>query len=226
VLDHAGIDYAGKEPETALRRVPAAMPPPAGQARLNTQKLYFPLPAPERVAVLGREFRAEANIREFARDDIERLRVYAPEALVLPLDAALSLADQQTRGLLDLPELTTAIIVLTSLADSPLAEHHRDLLWRAFRVPVFEQLRGWDGAIIARECEVHDGLHIEELVAILQLQDDELLVTQLTASETPVVRARTGLTGELVTGHCECGVETLRLRRLTPLRVKTAAATA
>jgi len=125
-----------------------------------------------------------------------------------------------------LPSLTIAIVVLTSLADSPLAGHHRDLLWRAFGVPVFEQLRGWDGAVIAKECEVHDGLHIDELAAILQWQEDELLVTQLTAFENPILRVRTGLTGEIATGHCECGNETPRLMKLAPLRAKAAAATA
>jgi len=116
-------------------------------------------------------------------------------------------------------------VVLTSLGDSPLEDHHRELLWRAFRVPVFEQLRGWDGAILARECEVHDGLHIEDAAVILHLHAEELLATQLTAFTEPIVRARTGLTGDIATAQCECGAETPRLRNLASLRANVTAAT-
>ncbi len=48
------------------------------------------------------------------------------------------------------PSVRTAIVVLTSCEDSPLTDDHRDLLWRAWGVPVFEQLRGLDGTIIAQ----------------------------------------------------------------------------
>ena len=101
------------------------------------------------------------------------------------------------------------MVVLTSLADSPLGDHHRDLLWRAFGVPVFEQLRRWDGTVIAKECEVHDGLHIDEAATTLHLDGGELLVTG----------ASTGLTAEMITDPCDCGAETTRLRSLAPLHV-------
>jgi hypothetical protein len=130
-------------------------------------------------------------------EDLPWLRVWAPEVLVLPLDLALSLADRKQRGLFDLPSLNTAIVVLTSIDDSPLADHHRDLLWRAFGLPVFEQLRASDGAVIASECEVHDGLHI--------------------------IESRPDLKGEVVTDHCACGAETPRLRSLSPVLTRSAA---
>lgn len=124
-------------------------------------------------------------------DDLPWLRVWAPEALVLPLGLALFLANRKQLGLFDLPSLDTAIIVLTSLDESPLAPRHRDVLWRAFGVPVFEQLRGPDGAVIARECEVHDGLHI---------------------TGSFWVKALPHMRGEIVNDHCACGAETPRLR--------------
>jgi hypothetical protein len=34
-------------------------------------------------------------------------------------------------------------------------------LWQAYRVPVFEQIIGRSGRLLAAECEAHDGLHIE-----------------------------------------------------------------
>lgn len=165
----------------------------------DAQPFRFPLPTPARIALLETGFRAGPDMCDFAAEDIHWMRGWAPEALVLPLGLALSLADQKQRGLFDLPSLNTAMIVLTSVDDSPLADHHRDLLWGAFGVPVFEQLRGSDGTVIASECEVHDGLH---------LRNNEPFT----------------MPGEIVTDHCACGLETPRLRSLAPLRAKAAAA--
>jgi hypothetical protein len=36
----------------------------------------------------------------------------------------------------------------------------RDQLWRAFRVPIFEQIIGTHGERLAADCEAHDGLHV------------------------------------------------------------------
>ena len=125
-------------------------------------RLHFPLRFDGRIAVLDASFRPDRNVREFSSRELGWLRAWEPEALVLPLQLALSLADQKLRGLFRLPSLRVALVVLTQFDDSPLADHHRDLLWQAFAVPVFEQLCSPDGAVIARECEVHDGMHLAE----------------------------------------------------------------
>jgi hypothetical protein len=160
--------------------------------RTQPQPFTFPLAGPVRVALLEAGFRTDANVRTCAPDDMDWLRSYAPEALVAPLDLALSMADRKRRGILDLPSVRTAIVVLTWPEDSPLTGNHRDLLWQAWGVPIFEQLRGPDGTVIARECEVHDGLHI---------------------AGHDVANNATGF--EIVSGVCECGAETPRLRRST-----------
>jgi hypothetical protein len=164
--------------------------------RTQPQQFVFPLSGPVRVALLDEGFHSEANVCTCSPDDMVWLHSYAPEALVAPLDLALSLADRKRRGILTLPSVSTAIVVLTSCEDSPLTDDHRDLLWRAWGVPVFEQLRGPDGTVIARECEVHDGLHI----VLLQDQLPRGVVTN--AAEL-----------EIVSEVCECGMETPRLRR-------------
>ena len=176
----------------------------------------FPPAVPARIAVLEGNFRAGNNMRQFAAHDLEWLRSWSPDALVAPLDIALSLADWKRVGRFDLPSLTTAIVVLTSVDHSTLSWRQRDVLWRAFGVPVFEQLRGWEGSVIARECEVHDGLHMDESAPHVELRKGELLVTHL----------RTGLTGEIVRGLCECGAETPRLRNINVLSPKATVAAA
>jgi hypothetical protein len=180
--------------------------------RTQLQQFTFPLSGPVRVALLEEGFRTDANVRVCAPGDMVWLRSYAPEALVAPLDLALSLADRKRRGILDLPSVRTAIVVLTYSEDSPLADDYRDLLWRAWGVPIFEQLRGPDGTVIARECEVHDGLHIVGTDA---------------GNDVGHNAARL----EIVSGVCECGLETPRLRRSTssnresvPIRTRQASA--
>jgi hypothetical protein len=145
-------------------------------------------------------------MRAFKLDDIAGLRQYAPEALALPLSTALSFADWKLRGL-ELPSLKVALVVFSSITPEPgiLAPHHRDLLWKAFGLPVFEQLRGRDGRVIAWECEVHDGLHLDAAA---------------------VAGIATGFSVEVDPEACACGLETPRLRYLRPMGEKKARAAA
>ena len=221
-LDRAKIRYSADSPEAALRSLPASMPP-RHRAQVDAESLQFPLRGPIRIALVEGKFQPAENIRECSAGGLDSLRSWAPEALVAPLDVALSLAARSSRALIDLPRLTTAIVVLTSFDRAPISPHDRDVLWRAFSVPVFEQLRGWDGAVISRECEVHDGLHIDECAAIVHLHEGEILATQLASPGEPIIRARTGLTGEIVTGLCECGSEAPRLRNVRVLSSRPAA---
>jgi hypothetical protein len=51
--------------------------------------------------------------------------------------------------------------VIARPGEPRLNDTDRDRLWRAFRVPIFEQIVGRAGELLAAECEAHDGLHIE-----------------------------------------------------------------
>jgi hypothetical protein len=65
------------------------------------------------------------------------------------------------------PKLTHAAIVLARPGQSALTESQRDWLWRRFQVPVFEQVIGPNGALLAAECEAHDGLHADPAETLL-----------------------------------------------------------
>ena len=230
VLDRLDIEFPRDNPESVLGSVPP-QPMPRRSGPVRIQPLELPIPFEGRVAVLEGAFQVESSkkgpqIREFSASDFPAWTKFGPGILVAPLDAALWLADQKLRGLADVKTLETAIIVTTRIDDTPLAEHHRELLWCAFEVPVFEQLKSWDGTVVARECEVHDGLHVVDREAVFHLYEDELLVTQLATMSIPVVRTRTGWTAELLADHCECGKETPRLRNLAHAKPKVMAAAA
>ena len=185
-------------------RLPLIRLPRHPCADAGKETLHFPVAAPARLAVIDADFYRSANMRSFVAHDIRGLAGYAPEALALPLSLALSLADQKLRGLLELPSLKCAIVVFSSHeAGGPLAAHHRDLLWKAFGLPVFEQLRGWDGRVFARECEVHDGLHFDPI--LIPTFEDVVEVNR---------------------SVCECGNETPRLQRLLVPETRAAAAAA
>ena len=174
-----------------------------GRLGRSGKVLHLPLSFAGPVAVLEAGFRTDRRIREFTAPDFSGLEEFAPQILVIPLDAALQLADQKLRGLLTLASVDFALIVLTRTEDTPLAQHHRDLLWKAFGVPVFEHLQDAEGRVIARECEVHDGLHLEAGCS-----------------------APAGLDFELLRDHCECGAETPRLKPRLAIRDRAAAAVA
>jgi hypothetical protein len=162
------------------------------------ESLQFPLPGRARIAVIDADFCAASGMKTFRLGDDAALRAYAPDSLALPLDSALALASRK------LPGLKRAIVVFT---EEPLPQHYRDYLWKAFGLPIFEQLRDEYGRVIARECEVHDGLHI-----------DRHIDPQLAASLEGIA--------EIESKVCECGNETPRLQRLLVPETRAAAAAA
>jgi len=68
--------------------------------------------------------------------------------------------------------LTHSVIVLWQPDQPRLSEADRENLWDAFRVPIFEQVIGKAGKLLAAECEAHDGLHVES--PSLPLQNERL----------------------------------------------------
>lgn len=207
----AGLDDLG--PSQAPERRQAACPQP----------LHFPLKSPKRIAVLKPGFTMPPNGREFAASDTSGIHAWEPDAVVAPLNTALLLADRRLQGKFDLPSLEIAVTVVTRVDDSPLAPHHRDLLWRAFEVPIFEQLLSWEGSVIARECELHCGLHLDDDTVIATIRDEELLLTHLNHVENPIVLARTGYAAVISADPCDCGSTSPRLCHLAPVRTRVRA---
>ncbi len=98
-------------------------------------------------------FRSRAIVRHFDGWSDEAAK-FAPAAIVATRAQSLALAANP-------PAITHAIVVVARASDMLLTAADRDLLWRAFRVPAFEQLIGSRGERLAAECEAHDGLHVE-----------------------------------------------------------------
>lgn len=185
---------------------------------------WSPVNPPPRTAVLLPGFRQSESVRVIADGWIPDIQRFAPEALAGPADRLRLLAETLLDQQITIDSSLHFVTVFTGLELGPLDEDDRDLFWRAFQAPVYEQMLGFRSEPLAWECEAHDGLHIRENSAIFELEGDsaerELLLTSLEDLEYPVLRLATGLTGDLETEACDCGVLTRRLMRVRPLAAR------
>lgn len=143
----------------------------------------YPVPPAPRTAVLVSWFRPtllpSQAVRIFPQGWGEDAARFEPFAVAATVEQCRLLC-----GFL-VPSLTHALIVLERPGSPRLTEEDRNAFWRAFRVPVFEQIIGPSGQLLAGECEAHDGLHLE----------------------SPGLR----LTGDMVDiSPCPCGRKTVR----------------
>jgi hypothetical protein len=129
--------------------------------------LVYPIPPAPRTAILVDGFRSSGNTRVFEDGWSEEAANFAPTAIAATL--------AQLQALPSIPSLRNAIIALVRPGEPRLSEDDRERLWRTFRVPVFEQRIDDACALLAAECEAHDGLHIE--TPALSPGDGEVLET-------------------------------------------------
>jgi hypothetical protein len=143
----------------------------------------------------GQRWFRQTWLRVFHQGWCEEAESFAPAAIAGTLEQLLGLA-----ALANPPVLTHPSIVLARIGQPTPSAADRERLWQAFRVPLFEQIIGSRGELLAAECEAHDGLHIE----------------------TPGL-AWAGYTVE--TEQCACGRATPRLAHPAPVeRVRSVAA--
>ena len=121
----------------------------------------YPMDPAPRTAVLAAcfrqpRFRPNCPVRVFPRGWSEEVAAFQPEAVAAPREQLLGLAAIEKP-----PVFTRALVALENPGDPMLSTEERQRLWRVFRVPVFEQIVGPRGELLAAECEAHDGLHIE-----------------------------------------------------------------
>jgi len=118
-------------------------------------RFRYPVPPAPRTAVLAPGFRSSRDVRVFADGWSEKVEQFAPAAIAAPLPLLQALSRRP------IPSVKNSVIVLGSSDGPRLSPADRERLWRAFRVPIFEQIVNGKGELLAAECEAHDGLHIE-----------------------------------------------------------------
>jgi hypothetical protein len=103
-----------------------------------------------RIAVLTPDLTCRQILRKTCR----------ARAIAGSLPVLRALAESVGAGSLVLPPVEAAVVAFTGILHGELTELERDLFWRVFQVPVFEQFLAPDGHLLAMECDAHDGLHL------------------------------------------------------------------
>jgi len=97
-----------------------------------------------------------------------------------------------------------------------LFDYQREVIEKAFGVPIFNRYGCREFGDLAQECELHKGLHVNAEMAIIEiLREDgtpcqpdevgELVITDLDNYAMPFIRYKTGDLGSWVKKHCSCG---------------------
>lgn len=126
------------------------------------------------------------------------------EALAAPADILATLAARNPA----LPPPLYGMIAFTGISRPQMSARLRDALWEAWRAPVFEQFRGFQGELLGAECEAFAGLHYDPEMAVWEERDgpgSELLITSLVNLRHPAWRLATRYRGRVEHGVCDCG---------------------
>ena len=142
-----------------------------------------PMAIGSRTAILVPGFEETRAVRVFGGGWTDRLARFQPASVAGPVEELRRLTQSGLR-------LEHAVIVFTYQGEGELSQVDRELFWRAFGVPVFEQVLDDSNRLVATECEAHAGLHV------------------VTGSPA----------GDLDTEVCGCGNRTPRLSRGTRIR--------
>src|SRR5262249_51423271 len=164
-----------------------------------------------RTALLANGFAESDLVRTFTYLTLEDLEQFQPESLAGPVAKLRTLAESVLDGTIKFGSLRHAIVAFTGLKHGCLKPEDRDLFWRAFEVPGFEQFRGFAHELLAWECEAHEGLHIQTDNAIFETHGHELVLSCLDCAEYSLLRLATEISGQIEAEPCGCGHASPRL---------------
>ncbi|MBV9612406.1 MAG: hypothetical protein JO091_08030 [Acidobacteriaceae bacterium] len=190
------------------------IPPKLNRFRLpNRSRRQLPFPATPslRIAQLGDPAIHFEAVQVFPCARWNHLQWFRPSVLVGSICDLQRLAELSQRRSLDLSSVDHAIFAVTRCGEQPVTDIARVVLWQAFGVPVYELFVSPQGALLASECEAHEGWHVEQSAKFLSI-NGELLVDVPGRPATP-----TGLSGVLETDACPCGRPGTRLMNVEPL---------
>ncbi|MCW5978172.1 MAG: hypothetical protein KIT09_08840 [Bryobacteraceae bacterium] len=122
--------------------------------------IHGPWQVASRTAVLSPWFPVNGGARVFFEFTPLALARFRPGVIAGPVEALRDLARRSMREGAVAPLPDFGLIAFTGRSRTPLTESDRDLFWRAFQAPVFEQYRDDRGRLLAAECEARQGLHI------------------------------------------------------------------
>jgi len=209
-----------------FRGSPRAFESPAG-ARSTLQAFRSPLEHTPKTAVMMPGFEQTSAVKSVAKNGSQRLKRFGASALAAPVGVLREIAATIERGQQEMHPLKHFVVPFTGGDHGELREEDREQFWRVFQVPVFEQRVGFDGRVVAYECEAHDGLHVmPERAAFEETAESGLLITSLTDLRYPTLRVGTRMARSIDNECCCCGNAAPRLVAAKPPLMLLAAAVA
>jgi len=192
-------------------------PKPPAASRV---KLHSPWQGARRGTVVIRPwFPLERRVRVLDAPSCHSLREAEPAAIAAPVNVLRGIAEAVAEGRLNLPTLRFGVIAWLGLGRELLTEHDRERLWNVLEVPVFSQFRGFEGELLAYECEHGEGMHVIGEAGRFESSDTgELLLTSYLSLRFPVIRLATRLSGWVDERPCPCGRPGPILRGLAAFR--------
>jgi hypothetical protein len=192
---------------------------PLATTKAEKLRKYFHAVEPSpRIAVLTGGYLQSNQVRCFTSLDDPGLVEFRPQVLAAELSQWRELlqAQRETGTPIMAGQLEHAVIVLTNPVNQHLASAEREQLWRSFRVPVLEVLRGMSGELVGWECEAREGLHLESESAVFETAaggalQGRLAYTGLSREGVVCLRVVTSLRGKVEDSPCGCGRQSHRL---------------
>ncbi|MEZ5352160.1 MAG: hypothetical protein R2762_05945 [Bryobacteraceae bacterium] len=178
--------------------------------------LHAPWPASSRTVAASSWFAVEGALN-LKSPTCAQLSEFAPEALAGPPAALAAIARAIRQNRLKLPALRYGAVVFESLTGPLLEPALGRELWDTFQAPVIRQVRGFQGELLAIECEGRQGFHTDPAAGYWEVERssrNRLLVTSFLNLLYPVARLRTRLAGELDWSVCSCGQSHPLIRNL------------
>jgi hypothetical protein len=158
-----------------------------------------------RLAVVEPWFRVLAPARVWTMVDENGLADFGADVVAAPVETLRRLLATGWRG------PVRAIVALNGIGREWLNEDGREQLWKRFGVPVYEQFRGFQGELLASDCEAHGGMHVVADHGHLEVVNGDMVLTSLIDVRYPVLRLATGIRARLDASHCGCGRTAARL---------------
>jgi DNA-binding transcriptional ArsR family regulator len=171
-----------------------------------------------RVAVVAPWFRVAAPAKIWTEAVERQIEEFKPDVVAAPVETLRRLTETGWRG------PARAIVALNGIGREWLSEEAREHLWSRFGVPVHEQFRGFQGELLAADCEAHGGMHVAAENGHIEVCYRELLITSLVDIRYPVLRLATGIRARMEASPCGCGRTAARLLGPARQRVLTRAA--
>ena len=143
----------------------------------------------------------------------DELAGFAPQVLVASVSDYQRLIDRMNLRTVEIRSVDHAVFVITAIGDKPLTNPMRAALWQRFLVPVYEVFVDRNSSILASECQLQEGWHIEPGVNF-EIDHGEIHVVVRGS------RIRTGLSGTVDDAPCDCGSANARLHHSAGLNVQ------